>query len=69
MKPIPGIQIEDQPEEALLPMVLYGEARGEITLGRFAILWVIKNRATKHRTTMKQEILKPTCSFTRSATS
>lgn len=59
MKPIPGIQIEDQPEAALLPMVLWGEARGEPVLGKLAILWVIKNRAIRHGTTMKDQILRP----------
>ena len=40
-------------------MVLWGEARGEPSLGKLAIAWVIKNRALKNGTTLKQEILRP----------
>lgn len=57
--PIPGIQLEDQPEPVLMSAVLWGEARGEGSLGKLAILWVIKNRATKRGTTLKEEILRP----------
>lgn len=59
MYPIPGTLLEDQPEAALLPMLLWGEARGEIALGKLAILWVVKNRADKRGTSMKEEILRP----------
>lgn len=51
--------MEDQPEDFLIPAVLWGEARGESTLGKLAILWVIRNRAAKRSTSMKEEILRP----------
>lgn len=57
--PIPGLQLEDQPEGFLMPAVLWGEARGEPALGKLAVLWVIKNRAARRSTSMKEEILRP----------
>lgn len=40
-------------------MVLWGEVRGQSAFAKLAVLWVIKNRALKNFTTMKQEVLKP----------
>lgn len=59
MKPIPGMLLEDQPEDVLIPAVLWAEARGEPTLGKLAIWWVIRNRANQRMSTMKHEILRP----------
>lgn len=59
MKPAPGIPLEQQPEAALKPMCLWGEARGVSNFARLCILWVIRNRARQKGTTMKEEILRP----------
>ena len=59
MRPVPGLTIAEQPESVLLPMVLWGEARGESNFTKLCILWVIKNRTARRHTTMKEEILRP----------
>jgi len=59
MKPVPGLSIENQPEDVVLAMCLYGEARGEATVGKLAVAWVIKNRAQQRGSTIKQECLRP----------
>ncbi len=59
MKPVPGIQIEDQPEDVVLRLLAYGEARGEGRSGILAVLHVVRNRALKRDTTMKREALRP----------
>ena len=59
MKPVPGIEIEQQPEPIVLRMCLWAEARGEIALGKLAIAWVIHNRADKADSSLKAQILKP----------
>lgn len=43
--PVPGLSIEQQPAELLLPMALWGEARGEGPLGMLGVAHVIVNRA------------------------
>lgn len=58
-RPVPGLSIEQQPENIILRICLWAEARGESALGRLAILYVLKNRALKHETSMKAEVLKP----------
>jgi len=59
LKPAPGLSIEQQPDDVVLAMCLYGEARGESALGKLAVAWVVKNRAVKNGTTFKQECLRP----------
>lgn len=43
--PVPGLTIEEQPPSLLLPMALWGEARGEGVLGMLGVAHVIINRA------------------------
>ena len=56
---MPGLTEAEQPESVLLPMVLWGEARGESNFTKLAVLWVVKNRSVRRGTTMKEEILRP----------
>jgi len=59
--PIPGLQIESQPDDLLAAMLVWGEARGESHISKEAIIWVVKNRVAAHRfgSTLRQVILKP----------
>ena len=59
MRPVPGLTVAEQPEAVLLPMVLWGEARGESNFTKLCILWVIKNRTARRHSTMMEEILRP----------
>lgn len=59
VRPAPGLTIEQQPQHVLKVMVLWGEARGEDAFTKLCILWVIKNRMTKRKTTWREEILRP----------
>ena len=43
--PVPGLTIEQQAAEMLLPMCLWGEARGEGPVGMLGVAHVIVNRA------------------------
>lgn len=43
--PVPGLSLEQQPPEILLPICLWGEARGEGPLGMLGVAHVIVNRA------------------------
>ena len=58
-RPVPGMTIESQPQEVLLRLVLWGEARGESSLGKLAVLWVIRNRAAKTGKSISDVILAP----------
>ena len=58
MRPIPGIQLEDQPEDFLIPACVWDEARGEHTLGMIAVWNVIQTRARESGLTAKQVILR-----------
>lgn len=40
-------------------MLLWGEARGVSNFAKLCILWVLRNRATHRRSTMKTEALRP----------
>ena len=42
--PDPLLKRHDQPPVVLATLTLYGEARGEPTLGKRAVLWVVRNR-------------------------
>lgn len=44
LKPDPKIPYAEQPGLVLAALTLYGEARGEKTVGKKAVLWTIKNR-------------------------
>ena len=57
-RPIPGIQIEDQPEPIICIMGLYGEARGEPNAGKLAVLCVAANRAEKSGSSIADVFLK-----------
>lgn len=57
MKPIPGLQIEDQSEDVVGPMTLVAEARGEGPVGMLAVWKVIKRRAQNRGWTPKQVML------------
>jgi len=59
IRPAPGVDIELQPETALLRMVAWAEARGEPRRGLLGVLHVIRNRALRRDTTLKAEILRP----------
>ena len=58
IRPIPGLPIEDQNEPVVLTMLCWGEARGEPTRGKLAVLHVVRNRAMKRDTSMKVEALR-----------
>lgn len=58
MKPIPGIQLEDQSEAFLEQACVWDEARGEHTLGMMAVDSVIHTRAREQGITVKQVILR-----------
>lgn len=57
--PVPGIQIEGQPEDVLAALLAWGEARGESRLGRLAVVWTAKNRATRRNWPLRDVILQP----------
>lgn len=59
MRPTPGIQLEDQPEDVLKRCVLWGEARGEDNFTKLCILHVIHNRVVRKNTSWRVEILRP----------
>lgn len=59
VRPAPGLTIEQQPQHVLKVMALWGEARGEDAFTKLCILWVIRNRMTKRKTTWREEILRP----------
>ena len=59
LKPVPGLQVDQQPEPVLLRMCGWAEARGEPRRGLLAVLHVIRNRALKADTTLAKEILRP----------
>lgn len=59
MIPVPGLQLESQPEGVLRRMVAWGEARGEGALGMLAVLCVVRNRALKKGKTESSIILAP----------
>lgn len=59
MKPVPGLAIEQQPNDVVLTMCLWGEARGEPNDGVSAVAWVIKNRALSRDLTVKEVCLQP----------
>lgn len=59
MRPAPGVPIEQQPEIAVVPMMLWGEARGESAFTKLAILWTAKNAAARAQVPLKQWILTP----------
>lgn len=59
MRPIPGLTLEEQPEDVLKRIVLWGEARGEDNFTKLCILHVIHNRMLRKNTTWKTEILRP----------
>lgn len=40
----PKLTLQEQPDELLLALTLYGEARGETALGKRAVAWVVRNR-------------------------
>jgi spore germination cell wall hydrolase CwlJ-like protein len=57
--PVPGISIEQQPDDILAAMLVWGEARGESRLGRVAVAWVAKNRALSSGRPLRRVILQP----------
>jgi len=57
--PVPGLAIEQQSEDIVVAMCLWGEARGEGPLGMLAVANVLTNRATKHDTSVKAIALQP----------
>ncbi len=59
IRPVPGLTIEQQPDNVLLRMCLWAEARGEPLLGILAVAWVIGNRARRRRKTLAYIILEP----------
>lgn len=66
MNPVPGLQIEQQPEGVLLRMLMWGEARGEQDQGgrlesiaMLAVAWVARNRAIARKQDMRTVILAP----------
>lgn len=59
IRPAPGIPIHEQPELALVRMLLWGEARGEGPRGMAAIRFVLDNRAKRWGWTLKRVILQP----------
>lgn len=50
---------ENQPDDTLHAMCVWGEARGEGLDGKVAVAWVVLNRMRKWSKTVKQVILKP----------
>jgi spore germination cell wall hydrolase CwlJ-like protein len=58
MRPVPGLTLEQQPQDVLLRCCIWGEARGESSLGKLAVLWVIRNRAIKSGASIADVILK-----------
>lgn len=59
LRPIPGLQLESQPDDVLIRCCLWAEARGESDLGMLGVLYVIAHRALKHGVSMGRVILQP----------
>lgn len=57
--PVPGLTIEQQPDDILCAMLAWGEARGEPELGRIAVVWVAKNRSLARSQPIRRVILAP----------
>jgi spore germination cell wall hydrolase CwlJ-like protein len=57
--PVPGLQLDYQPDEVIWRMLVWAEARGEPLKGQLAVLYAPFNRAIRSGKTMKDEILKP----------
>lgn len=58
-RPDPSLHIEQQNESVVLRMLAWGEARNQSAIGIAAVLWVVRNRALKHDTSLKYEALRP----------
>lgn len=59
IRPIPGVEIEKQPETVVRRMMVYGEARGESPRGMLAVLHTNRNWAGRKALDEKQAILFP----------
>lgn len=59
LRPVPGLPLEQQPDDVLLRMCLWAEARGEPLDGLLAVAHVILNRASRSNLTVGKVILKP----------
>ena len=57
--PAPDKTLEEQENDVLLAMLLWGEARGEPLEGKFAVAQVVRNRCEKRNQTWKQVMLQP----------
>jgi len=58
VRPAPGLTIEQQLEEVVIRLLVWGEARGESAVGKLAVLWVVHNRALLRDTSLKTEALR-----------
>jgi len=67
-RPDTNLEIHDQPDHILLPMMLVGEAEGEPTYGKLAVAEVAQNRANREAhwnrgpeewSALKRSILRP----------
>lgn len=57
--PVPGLPIEQQSDDVLAAMLVWGEARGEGPVGKLAVIWVAKNRVAKSGYPLRKVILRP----------
>ena len=57
--PVPGLPIDQQPDDILLAMLVWGEARGESKEGRAGVAWVAKNRSVRRTRPIRSIILQP----------
>lgn len=57
--PVPGLPIEQQPDDILLAMLVWGEARSADATARAGVAWAAKNRCLKHDKPIRQVILEP----------
>jgi N-acetylmuramoyl-L-alanine amidase len=57
--PLVGVPLEDQPEEIVSRMGVWGEARGESAKGKAAVWWVVRNRAVRADTSIREQWLRP----------
>lgn len=57
--PVPGLTIENQPDDVLHAMLVWGEARGESREGKLAVAYVAVNRALKWERRLASVILRP----------
>lgn len=57
IRPVPGLQIEDQPDKVVGCMCVWAEARGQSAKGRLAVRWVITTRAHLQKTSVRQIVL------------